>query len=367
MREKSFFATCSSADILAGFAFALFPVSVLANPFYSPIPATAPAPLTNPTTPAKVELGKKLYFDPRLSADGTVSCNSCHNVMAGGEDNRPTSVGIRGQKGGRSAPTVWNAAFMSVQFWDGRAASLEEQAKGPLTNPIEMGMKDHDAVISVVNEIPEYQAEFAAAFPGEKSPVTIDNLARSIAAFERTLITSNSRFDRFLNGDQKALSSEEKRGLDLVQSVGCVSCHSGVNFAGPSLPEGSGFFQRFPVFENNKYLKQYQLKEDTGRFSVTKQAADRYMWRVPGWRNIALTAPYFHNGSVASLDEAVRVMAKTQLNRDVPSEDVQSIVAFLGSLTGEFPKVDMPRLPSTPGFTVSAGKKQPAAKPAARL
>jgi len=273
--------------------------------------------------------------------------------MSGGEDNNPVSVGIRGQKGGRSAPTVWNAAFMSVQFWDGRAPSLEAQAKGPLTNPIEMGMKDHDAVIAVVRDIPGYAAMFAQAFPEDKNPVTIDNLAKAIASFERTLITPNSRFDKFSKGDANALTPLEKRGYEVAQGAGCTSCHSGVNFAGPALPEGTGFFQKFPTFENNTYVKQYRLKDDQGRFAATKNPADRHMWRVPTWRNVALTAPYFHNGAVATLDEAVRVMAKTQLDKTLPEDDVKAVVAFLGSLTGEFPNITMPRLPATPGFKVS--------------
>mgnify|MGYP006274720437 CR=1 FL=1 len=327
--------------------------TAISGPFAA-LPTEAQAPAKNPRSDAKVDLGKKLYFDPRLSADGTISCNSCHNVMAGGDDNRPVSVGIRGQKGGRSAPTVWNAAFMSAQFWDGRAASLEDQAKGPLTNPVEMGMKDHASVMRVVEEIPEYRDEFIRVFPGEVNAVNIDNLAKAIAAFERTLITPHSRFDKFVDGQESALSPVEKRGYELVQSVGCVSCHSGVNFAGPALPEGTGFFQKFPVYETNKFVAQYRFKEDTGRFSVTKNAADRHVWRVPTWRNIALTAPYFHNGAVASLSEAVRVMAKTQLDRDLAEDEVAAIVKFMGALTGEFPKIDMPRLPPTPGFTVSA-------------
>lgn len=339
--------------LAAALAWAILASPAAMSGSFVAIPVEVQAPAKNPLTPAKVELGKKLYFDPRLSADGTISCNSCHNVMAGGEDNRPVSVGIRGQKGDRSAPTVWNAAFMSVQFWDGRAPSLEDQAKGPLTNPVEMGMKDHDSVIRVVSEIPEYRDEFAAAFPGEISPVNIDNLAKAIASFERTLITPRSRFDKFIAGDERALTPVEKRGYEIVQSAGCVSCHSGVNFAGPALPEGTGFFQKFPVHGKNKYVSQYRLKEDQGRFNVTRNESDRHVWRVPTWRNISLTAPYFHNGSVASLDEAVRVMAKTQLDRDLAEDEVAAIVKFMGSLTGEFPKIDMPRLPATPGFTVS--------------
>lgn len=339
-------------NFACAFSFAFFEMAQAAGP-HSALPMLAPAPAGNPVTPEKIELGKKLYFDPRLSADGTVSCNSCHNVMSGGDDNLPVSVGIRGQKGGRSAPTVWNATFMSVQFWDGRAASLEDQAKGPLTNPIEMGMKDHAAVMKVVSEIPEYNDEFRVAFPGEKNPVNIDNLAKAIATFERTLTTPKSRFDQFLDGNESALTAVEKHGYEVAQSVGCFSCHSGVNFAGPALPEGTGFFQKFPTYENNKYVKQYRVKDDVGRFAVTKNVSDRNRWRVPTWRNIALTAPYFHNGSVASLDEAVRVMAKTQLDRNLGEDEVAAIVVFMRSLTGEFPKIEMPRLPATPGFSVS--------------
>ena len=316
------------------------------------LPSKAPVPADNPMTSAKIELGKQLYFDTRLSKTGTVSCNSCHDVTAGGVDGTRVSTGIEGKQGGRNSPTVWNAAFLSVQFWDGRAPSLEEQAKGPLVNPVEMAMENHDFVVSVrVRKIPGYVKQFKAVFGGEQ-PVTIDNLAKAIAAYERTLITPNSPYDRFVKGNKKALSPSATRGMELVKTVGCQTCHSGPMFAGPPLPMGSGFYQKFPTFEDSDYVGQYDLKGDTGRHDATKNDADRHMWRVATWRNVAVTAPYFHNGRVATLDEAVRVMAKTQLNKDLKSDEVTDIVAFLESLTGEFPKQTMPRLPATPGKTV---------------
>ncbi len=317
---------------------------------FEPLPTKAPPSINNPTSPAKVELGKKLFFDPRLSKTGTVSCNSCHNVMSGGEDGRANSFGVLGQLGGRSAPTVWNAAFMSVQFWDGRAATLEDQAIGPITNPVEMGMADHNKAVEKISAVPGYQIEFKKVF-GEKT-INIDLVAKAIAAYERTLITPNSPFDRFLRGDKKAISIEAQRGSKLVQTIGCVGCHSGSNFAGPQLPVGQGFYQKFPTVPNENYENKYHLSDDAGRFAVTKNNADKNMWRVSTWRNIALTAPYFHNGSVKTLGEAVRVMAKTQLSKDLEENEVKDIVAFLESLTGEFPKQTMPRLPPTPGSSL---------------
>ncbi len=309
------------------------------------LPDKAPEPASNPTTPAKVELGKMLYHDPRLSSSGTVACASCHNVMSGGEDNRGGSVGVQGQVGGRSAPTVWNSAFNSVQFWDGRAASLEAQAKGPVTNPIEMGMKSWDDVVVRLKAIPGYVTAFGAAFEGA-DPVTADNAAKAIAAYERTLITPNSAYDKFAKGDASALSEQQHRGLKTFAEVGCNSCHSGPAFNGPQLPEGTGFYQKFPMFDNGALEAQYGFTKDLGRAQETKNDADKHMFRVPTLRNIALTAPYFHNGKVKNLPDAVKVMGKTQLNKDLSQEQVDDIVAFLNALTGEFPKQEMPRLPA---------------------
>lgn len=307
------------------------------------LPDKAPVPQDNPMSAAKAALGKQLYFDTRLSSTGTVSCNSCHNVQKGGEDNRATSLGVNGKTGDRSAPTVWNAAFLSTQFWDGRAQSLEEQAKGPMVNPVEMGNANHDVVVKRLKQVPGYTRQFKAVFGGP-DPLNIDNVAKAIAAYERTLVTVNSPFDRYVKGEKKALTPAAKRGMELVQKVGCTSCHTGPNFAGPAMAAGQGFFMPFPRYES-AYAAKYRLKDDAGRFKVTKQEADRHMWRVPTWRNVALTAPYFHNGSVKTLEEAVRVMGKTQLNKSLSEPEVKDIVAFLSSLTGSFPKQTAPKLP----------------------
>lgn len=317
---------------------------------WPPLPAEAPAPADNPTTPAKVELGKKLFFDPRVSVDGTVSCNSCHNVMEAGDDDRQFSGGVHGQRGGRSAPTVYNAAFLTVQFWDGRAPTLEEQAKGPIVNPVEMGMKDHAAVVSRIAAIPAYQKEFDAVFGA--GGLTIDNFAKAVAAYERTLITPDSPYDRYAKGDESALTDQQKKGLQTVLETGCTACHSGMNFAGPALPTGTGFYQKVPLIPGSGLEEKYGLTKDTGREQATKNPADKGMWRVPTWRNVALTAPYFHNGSVATLDDAVRAMAKMQLGKDLSDQQVADIVAFLGSLTGKFPEQTMPRLPGVEGKSV---------------
>jgi len=315
------------------------------------LPAVAPAPADNPTTPEKVELGRMLYFDPRFSQTGTVSCNSCHNLMLGGDDNRPVSMGVHGKTGGRSAPTVWNSAFASSQFWDGRAATLEDQAKGPVANPVEMGMSDVENAMDRVRAIPGYKPYFVAAF-GEKDPLTVDNAAKAVAAFERTMITPDSPYDRFVKGDKSALSEQQQRGMQTFAELGCVSCHSGAAFSGPSMPAGSGFFMKFPTFADSKYVKQYDLTKDKGRYDVTGKEADMHLFKVPTLRNIALTAPYFHNGAVKTLDEAVKVMASTQLNKTLSDAQVEDLVAFLNGLTGEFPEQTMPRLPATPGWAI---------------
>jgi cytochrome c peroxidase len=316
------------------------------------LPETAPAPADNPTTEAKVELGKMLYMDPRFSSTGTVSCNSCHNVMEGGDDSRSVSMGVHGKTGGRNAPTVWNSAFHSVQFWDGRAPLLEDQAKGPVANPVEMGMKDVDTAMERVRRIPGYKAYFDKAF-GENS-MTVDNAAKAVAAFERTLITPNSSYDKYVKGDKKAMSEQQVRGMNKFASSGCTSCHSGAAFNGPQMKLGEGFFTKFPTFTDNSYVAQYKLADDKGRQEVTGNKADANMFRTPTLRNITDTAPYFHNGSVNDLAEAVRVMAKTQLNKDLPDADVNDIVAFLGALTGEYPEITMPRLPATSGTSIVA-------------
>jgi len=313
------------------------------------LPKKAPAPADNPTTAAKVELGRMLYHDPRLSSTGTVSCSSCHNTMLGGEDNRPVAMGVNGQTGGRSAPTVWNAAFNATQFWDGRAPSLEEQAKGPVTNPIEMGMKNWDDVVARLKQIPGYGAAFQKAFGNEDS-ITMDNSVKAIAAYERTLITPNSPYDKYVKGDKKALSERQVRGMEAFAEVGCVGCHSGPAFSG-QMEQGVGVFQKFPTFDNGYFEAKYKFKKDSGRFAETGKEVDKHLFKVPTLRNVALTAPYFHNGAVKTLDEAIKVMAKLQLNKDLAAEQVTDIEAFLNGLTGTFPEQKMPHLPPTPGKT----------------
>lgn len=314
------------------------------------LPTKAPEPADNPTTAAKVELGKMLYMDPRFSSTGTVSCNSCHNVMEGGDDSRTTSMGVHGKTGGRNAPTVWNSAFHSVQFWDGRANLLEDQAKGPVANPLEMGMSDVEAAMDRVRMIAGYEPLFEKAFG--KDAMTVTNAAKAVAAFERTLITPNSAYDRYVQGDKSAMTTQQVRGMNTFAATGCTACHLGAAFNGPEMPLGQGFYAKFPTFAESAFVSKYNLGVDKGRGEVTGKAEDHHMFRVQTLRNITDTAPYFHNGSVNDLGEAVRVMAQTQLNTPLAETDVADIVVFLGALTGEYPSLVMPRLPATTGTSI---------------
>ncbi|HZW25336.1 MAG TPA: cytochrome c peroxidase [Gallionella sp.] len=324
------------------------------------LPQVAPAPDWNPTTPEKVALGERLFHDPALSFDRTVSCSSCHEVRRGaGTDGRRTSRGIGGQSGSRNAPTVWNAAFQSVLFWDGRARSLEEQAGGPPFNPKEMGMPSPALLEQRVREDADYRAAFARVF-GAEQPITLRQITAAIAAYERTLITPDAPYDRFVRGDLSALNAAQLRGMELFQSLGCIQCHSGPNFSGASLFKPMQAAQRlFPVFKENGYTGRYALTQDVG---ASRHGSSQGVWRIPSLRNVALTAPYFHNGSVDSLAEAVRIMATVQRGRQVVAEgggvrrvvwsaqdktiarvgpeplserDVRDVVAFLESLSSE--------------------------------
>lgn len=287
----------------------------------------------------KEELGYHLYFEKRFSADNSISCNTCHNVINGANGAQITAVsaGINGQKGGRNSPTVWNAKFLSVQFWDGRARDLAEQSKGPITNPIEMGMKNHQAALNKIKDNKKYVDLYKKAFPEDEQPINIDNTADAIAAFEMTLESLDSAYDK------NEMSELAKKGYEQFQTVGCVACHSGKHFAGPEFPIGTGFFMKFPTFPNAELENKYGFSKDLGRYEVTKKEADKNMWRVPTLRNVAETAPYFHNGSVKDLKSAIRVMGKTQLNVDLSDEQVVSIHAFLESLTGSRPMIEEPR------------------------
>jgi cytochrome c peroxidase len=295
------------------------------------LPADAPNP-ENPFTPEKIDLGRMLYYENRMSINEKLSCNSCHDLANFGVDNEPTSPGHEGKRGARNSPTVYNAALHVAQFWDGRAKDVEEQAKGPVLNPVEMGMPDADYVVKVLRAIPGYHPLFAAAFPGEAEPITYDNVARAIGAFERKLMTP-SRFDDFLNGQLDALSDAELAGLETFLDVGCTTCHMGA-------PVGGLLYQKLGL------VHPYETK-DLGRYEVTKNEVDRHFFKVPSLRNVEKTGPYFHDGSVATLPEAVRLMAWHQLGKQLSDADVASIVTFLGALTGRVDEdfVAKPALP----------------------
>jgi cytochrome c peroxidase len=309
------------------------PLAEQAATIFGPLPASAPNP-DNPVTDAKVELGRVLYFDPRLSKSQEISCNSCHRLDMAGVDGEPTSPGHKGVRGERNSPTTLNAALHIAQFWDGRAADVEEQAKGPVLNPVEMAMPAAPQVSAVLRSIPGYKPLFEKAFPGEKQPITFDNAALAIAAFERRLLTPGP-FDAYMKGDDSALTAEQKKGLETFINVGCPSCHMGSTVGGQ-------------VYRKLGLIKPYPTK-DVGRFNVTHDEADRFVFKVPSLRNVAQTGPYFHDGSVKTLSEAVRLMARHQLGRELDDAQVDSIIAFLGSLNGQIPPAlaNAPELPKS--------------------
>lgn len=276
----------------------------------------------NPLSEAKIQLGRMLYYETRLSRNQDVSCNSCHLLNKFGVDGDKFSTGHKGQKGGRNAPTVYNAAGHIAQFWDGRAKDVEEQAKGPVLNPVEMAMADDKSVTAVLKAIPEYVALFKKAFPGQADSVTFNNMALAIAAFERKLVTP-SRWDQFLKGDKNALTAQEKEGFIRFTEAGCQTCHNGPYLGGRNYQK-LGIAKPFP-------------DQDKGRMAITKQAADENVFKVPSLRNIEKTGPYFHNGSISGLDSAVRSMAEHQLGRKLTDADIGVIVTWLKSLTGEIP------------------------------
>ena len=308
---------------------------------FKPIPTTPPALPGNPATPAKIELGTMLYFEPRLSASHAISCSSCHNVGLGGVDGQETSIGHGWQRGARNAPTVFNAVFNTAQFWDGRAKDLEQQAGGPLVNPVEMASPP-EHVAEQLASIPGYVAAFKTAFPGESQPVTLANAEKAIAAFEASLITPNAPFDKFLNGDESALTATQKQGLQLFIDKGCAACHNGINI-------GGGRYAPFGVVENPG--AELLPPGDKGRFTVTKSVSDEYVFKVPTLRNIALTAPYFHTGRVWDLRQATAVMGVSQLGARLTADETEKVADFLESLTGEPPKIMHPTLPPSVAAT----------------
>jgi cytochrome c peroxidase len=316
----------AAAPIAASSAVEATDASIEINPRmlrrFQPIEAATESP-HNTRSPARIALGRRLFHEKRLSEKNDLSCNSCHDLQQFGVDGQASSIGFEGRRGERNAPTVLNAAASFTQFWDGRSADIEEQAKVPILNPREMGMKSGDEVSARLKALPGYPAAFHDAFPDDPDPVRFDNVARAVGAFERGLMTPG-RWDRFLAGDRDALTRPEKEGLKIFLNSGCMVCHTG-----PLL--GGSTFERVGVVE------PWPNQGDTGRMMITRAAADRMMFKVPTLRNVEKTAPYFHDGSVANLDDAVRAMGKHQLGLDLTSAEVGSIVIWLKSLTGELP------------------------------
>ena len=298
-----------------------------ARTFFEQLPGEA-ITSDNELTPEKILLGKTLYFDNRLSKDNTQSCNTCHNLDTYGVDNNSFSEGNDGELGGRNSPTTLNAALHMSQFWDGREPTVEAQAGGPILNPVEMAMPSEAAVIEKLSDIDDYAVLFDDAFPEDADPITYSNLKLAIGAFERKLITP-TKFDEYIAGDDNALSDDEKEGLQTFISSGCTTCHAG------SLLGGS-MYQKFGLFGDYWELTR-SAKVDNGKFDLTENEADKYVFKVPSLRNIEKTGPYFHDGSVSSLDEAIKIMAKLQVNKDLTDEEVSQISTFLATLTGEVP------------------------------
>lgn len=291
----------------------------------------------NPVTPEKVELGKMLYHDPRLSKSGLFSCNTCHNLATWGMSKLPVDIGHGWALGPVNSGTVFNAAFYEAQFWDGRAKDLEEQAKGPIMADVEMAMPSEEAAVARIASIPEYVTRFRVSFPGEAQSLTYDNIANAIAAFERTLITPG-RWDRFLLGDAKALTAAEQQGMKAFVDLGCARCHNGIALGGG--------------FEKMGLVKPYPSQSPSqGRYDVTGKPEDKNVFKMTTLRNIEHTYPYFHDGAVWNLDEAVKIMADIQLGRQLTAAQTESVVTFLRALTGEIPRqaLVLPVLPaSTP-------------------
>jgi cytochrome c peroxidase len=305
----------------------MLPLTAMSEAPQEPIQPIKAAKVTNPKL---VELGQKLYFDPRLSKSGFISCNSCHNLSMGGTDNLRTSIGHNWTKGPINSPTVLNSSLNLAQFWDGRAADLKAQAAGPIANPGEMAFT-HELAVDMLKSIPGYVSEFKSAFNHNK--LTIEEVTLAIAAFEETLVTPNSRFDKWLKGDKKALSKQELAGYNLFKNSGCVACHNGPAVGGNS-------FQKMGLVE------PYKAESDAqGRVAVTGKDSDRFNFKVPTLRNVELTYPYFHDGGAATLTEAVDIMGRLQLGKKFTKEENASIVAFLKTLTGEQPSFKLPQLP----------------------
>ena len=299
-----------------------------ANIFFKPLPTIAENE-NNKLTAEKIALGKKLYYDKRLSKNETISCNDCHNLETYGVDNLATSPGDGGENGDRNSPTVLNAALHFVQFWDGRSPDVEDQAGGPVLNPIEMGIPNEAFLIERLSAIEEYQTMYTLAFPEDEKPLTYLNTQNAIGAFERTLLTP-SPFDNYLNGDVEVLNTDQRAGLKSFIETGCTTCHIGSLL-------GGNMYHKFGLYDDYwKHTKSEKI--DEGRFTETGNEGDKFMFKVPSLRNVEKTFPYYHDGSVESMSDAIQIMAVTQLNKELTDLELKNIGEFLKSLTGEIPK-----------------------------
>ncbi len=327
--------------VIAGNAFADSNDALItrASQILGPLPASMPSE-ENPITPEKVKLGKMLFYEQRISVDGTVSCAKCHPIALYAADGLKKSIGNHCKENPRNDPTVFNAASQISEHWIGNRTSVEDQAKQAIIGPPAYGMPSYDSAEKVLRAYTEYEVLFKAAFPSDKEPVTIDNFAKAVGAFERTLITP-APFDAFLKGNKDAMTLQQKKGLGTFMDQGCVGCHF-------SPYAGGQMYQKFGMFEPyEKYTKS--LKVDEGRYVVTKNESDKYVFKVPVLRNVAMTPPYFHDGSVDKLSDAVWIMGKVQLGRDLTQEQVQDIAAFLHALTGVIPE-DVKTIPVLPSL-----------------
>jgi cytochrome c peroxidase len=326
-----------------------------AQALFAPLPETVDNP-DNPLNDDKVELGKMLYYDPRLSQSGFISCNSCHNLATYGVDNLATSLGHRWAVGPRNAPTVLNAALHATQFWDGRAEDVEEQAKGPILNPIEMAIPGESVALERIASMPEYVDWFKRAFPDEAEPLTYANIANAIGAFERTLMTPD-RFDAFLRGDKHALSDKEAGGLQVFIDYGCAGCHSGAALGGDILARFGVVEEYWEATREFLTIDQPTMPMDVGRFAVTQDPDDLYVFKTPSLRNITRTYPYFHDGSVWDLRDATQIMARVQLGEQLDEADMDKLMAFYQALEGRIPEHAL-RLPVLPASTTDTPRPE---------
>lgn len=351
---KSFALAAVALLVLAAIAVVAFAQNAPADPLqqtaqavFAPLPEVMLDP-ERPFSQELVDLGKMLYYDPRLSLSGFVSCNSCHNLATYGVDNLPTSLGHRWAVGPRNSPTVLNAALHASQFWDGRAADVEEQAQGPVLNPIEMAMPGEGYTVERLASMPGYVDAFAAAFPDHDEPLNYVNMADAIGAFERTLTTPD-RFDDFLKGDGAALSELEREGLQVFINYGCAGCHGGAAIGGTVLARFGIVESYWEATREFVTIDSPTMTMDVGRFAVTQDPADLYVFKSPSLRNITRTYPYFHDGSVWDLRDATQIMSRVQLGREITESDLDALMAWYETLLGEIPAhaLQLPVLPAS--------------------